>query len=176
MTQGELLAKQLGQQQLPEDQKQAALQQIAMHPEAQQPAVENSVAEMDVDIIISRSEDTVNIQAEQFEILASIAEKRPEVPFDVIIDMSQLRSETKRLIRDRISGQDDPNAQKMAQMQELMGQLEMRLKAAEGGLKEAQTEKTQAETAKIQTETVATGINTAASLVSAGDPPKQAIN
>jgi hypothetical protein len=175
-TQGELMAKQLGQQQMPEEQKQAALQQIMANPAAQQPAVENSVAEMDVDIIISRSEDTVNIQAEQFEILASIAEKRPEVPFDVIIDMSQLRSETKRLIRDRITGQDDPNAQAMAQMQKAMAELDMRLKAAESGLKEAQTEKTQAETARIQTETVATGINAASSLVAAGDPPKQAIN
>jgi hypothetical protein len=183
MTQGEVAAQQLKQQPIPDEEKQAALQQIAADPNAQTPAigpngpvVDNAVAEMDVDIIISRSADTVNIQAEQFEILASIAEKRPEIPFDVLVDMSQLRSETKKLIRDKLTGQNDPGAQKMAQMQELMGQLEMRLKAAEGSLKEAQTEKTQAETAQIQTQTVATGIDAAGKLVSAADPPKQAIN
>jgi hypothetical protein len=86
--QGDMLAEQLKAQQIPVEEKQMQLQQIASNPEMQQPVVEggkpklkNEVAVIDVDIIIDRTADTVNIQQEQFETLAMIAEKRPEVPF-----------------------------------------------------------------------------------------------
>lgn len=176
LTQGEYAAKKI--KGMPEDQKLQALQAIASMPDAQVPAVEDGkpvkdkdVARMDVDIIIARTQDTVNVQAEQFEMLASLAEKRPEVPFSALVEMSQLRSDVKKRLLDQMSGANDPNAAKMQQMQDVMGQLEMRLKAAEGSLKEAQAEKTTAETAKIQTETVAAGLGAATQLADAHNPP-----
>ncbi len=177
VTQGEQAAEQLKASGMPPEQIAATLQRIAADPAANEPVIEggkfikrNEVAQMDVDIIISRSEDTVNLQAEQFQILAGLAETRPEVPFTAVLKLSGLRSEIKNEVLDQISGQNDPNAQAVAQMQQVMGELEMRLKAAEGALKEAQAAKTEAETAKIQTETVASGIHAATSLVTAGEP------
>jgi hypothetical protein len=148
VTNGDAMARELQRQQMSPEEKAMAVQQIAQDPRSQLPALQNgkpmldnSVAEMDVDIIISRTQDSINVQAEQFEMLASIADKRPEVPFEVLVEMSQLRSETKKLIKDKISGADDPNAQKMAQMAELMQQLQV-------ALAQANVRKTESEAAK----------------------------
>ncbi len=151
LTRGELTARELKNQQIPDEEKQALIQEIAQRPDMQQPAVidgkqalDNGVDEMDVDIIISRTTDTVNIQAEQFDILASIAEKRPEIPFDVLLDISQLRTETKRLVRDKMSGANDPQAKMMAQLQQQMQQLQMALQAANVRKTEAQAAQAEA--------------------------------
>jgi hypothetical protein len=151
LTRGEVAARELKNEQIPDEEKQAVIQEIASRPDMEQPAVgpngqmmENSVAEMDVDIIISRTADTVNIQAEQFEILASIAEKRPEIPFDVLMDISQLRSEVKRAVRDKLSGANDPQAAQMAQLQQQMQEIQMALAAANVRKVESETAKNEA--------------------------------
>ena len=127
-TYGDRAAEQLKTAQMPPEEKQAALQQIAQDPQMRQPIIgqdgkpvrRNDVAKMDIDIIISRSADTVNIQAEQFEIIAGLAEKRPEVPFSVIIEASQLRADMKRRILDALPGGGDPAAQQaQAAMQQV---------------------------------------------------------
>jgi uncharacterized protein (DUF1800 family) len=92
----------------------------------------------------------VNIQAEQFDILASIAEKRPEIPFDVLMDISQLRTETKRLVRDKLSGQNDPQAKMMAQLQQQMQELQMALQAANVRKTEAQAMQAEASATESQ--------------------------
>lgn len=151
--QGDMLAEQLKTQQIPPEQKQAILQEIAADPASQQPVIENGkrkmkneVAVMDVDIIIDRMQDTVNIQQEQFEILASIAEKRPEIPFDVLVEMSQLRSDTKKRIKDRLTGENDPAAQQQAQFKAVMDQQMLEKLAAEVRKINAQAAKDEAAT------------------------------
>ncbi len=59
--------------------------------------IRNEVAEIDVDIIIDVSSDVVNIQREQFELLAKIAQTRPDVPFSSVIELSEIRSKDKIL-------------------------------------------------------------------------------
>jgi hypothetical protein len=94
-------------QQLPPEQQRAVIEEIASRPEAQQqylddktgkPMKKNDVGEMDVDIIIDRGQDVVTVQQEEFAQLAEIAKGRPEIPFDVLVEMSQLRSTTKKKV------------------------------------------------------------------------------
>jgi hypothetical protein len=151
LTRGEVTARELKAQPISDEEKQALVAEMAMRPDMQQPAVgangpmlDNNVAEMDVDIIISRTADTVNIQAEQFEILAGIADKRPEIPFDVLMDISQLRTETKRMVRDKLSGANDPQAAMMAQLQQQMQELSLALQAAQVRKTEAEANKAEA--------------------------------
>jgi hypothetical protein len=119
-------------QSLPDEEKRAIITQLAQHPAAQAPALNeqsgapmkrNDVAQMDVDIIIDRGQDTVTVQQEEFAQLAEIANGRPEIPFDVIVEMSQLRSTTKKRVLEKLSGADDPMAQQRAQMQQMIEQL-----------------------------------------------------
>lgn len=135
---GDMLAEQLKTQQISPEEKQAILQEIAADPQSQQPVLENGkpklkndVAMMDVDIIIDRTQDTVNVQQEQFEMLASLAEKRPEVPFKALIEISQLRSDTKKKVIDQLTGENDPAAQQQAQFQAMMQQIQTMLAQAE---------------------------------------------
>lgn len=129
--QGHDAAEQLKGQQIPLEAKQAQLQQIAMDPRMQQPVIDaqgrpkirNRLAEMDMDIIIERGQDVVNVQQEEFAMLIEIAKGRPEIPFEVLLEMSQLRSEVKKRILDRVSGKDDPAAQAQAQFQQQMQQV-----------------------------------------------------
>lgn len=120
-------------QQLAPEEQQGVIHEIASRPEAQQqslddktgkPLRKNDVAQMDMDIIIDRGQDVVTVQQEEFGMLAEIAKGRPEIPFDVLIEMSQLRSDTKKRVVDRMKGADDPAAAQQAQFQQMMQQLQ----------------------------------------------------
>lgn len=116
------------QQASPEEQA-GIVQTIAAHPQAQQPMKKNEIARMDMDIIIERGEDTVNVQQEEFAMLTEIAKARPEVPFSALLKMSQLRQATKKLVLDELKG-NTPEAQQQAQMKQQIFELEAALKKA----------------------------------------------
>jgi hypothetical protein len=102
---------------------------------------------MDMDIIIERGQDVVNVQQEEFAMLAEIAKGRPEVPFDILIELSQVRSDTKKRVLDKISGANDPMKQQMAKLQQQMQELQ----AAQ---LQANVRKTNAQAAKDEAATV----------------------
>lgn len=122
-------------------------QQIAMAI-AQNPAmgelvtVENPVAELDVDIILDEAPDVINLQAEQFQIIASIAERRGDIPTPLIIKMSSLRN--KEQILDELTG-DDQQKESAAQAQAMAQQAQMTMLEAELAEKQAKTAKTEQE-------------------------------
>jgi hypothetical protein len=154
---GDMLAEQLKSTDMAPGEKMAQLQEIAADPSMQQPHIENGkpklkneVAVMDVDIIIDRTSDTVNVQQEQFQMLAQLAETRPEIPFDVLVEMSQLRSEIKKRVTDRIKGTDDPAAQARAQMMQQMEQLQAAL--AEANVRKVNSEAAKNEAATAETQ------------------------
>jgi hypothetical protein len=151
ITRGELAARKLKGQQMPDEQKQAILQEIASRPDAQQPQKDNDVAAMDVDIIISRSQDTVNIQAEQFQMLMGLAEKRPEVSFKTMLTLSQVRSDVKKQVMDDLSGANDPQAEQRAQMQQMLEQLQGML--LEANVRKTNAQAAQAEAAAVESQT-----------------------
>jgi hypothetical protein len=150
MTKGDLVAKQMKGR--PPEEIQAAVQQIAQHPESQMPATDeqgrpimkNDVAQLEVDIILDEAPDVVTLQAEEFQKLAELAASgQVQIPPDALIEASGLRPETKKRIMDIMKGENDPVRQMQAQFEQMMMQLE-------GALKKATVEKTaaQAEQAK----------------------------
>jgi hypothetical protein len=136
ITQGDMAAQAAAQnpefQQMPDEEKRAIIMQLAQRAEAQQqmlddktgrPMRKNDVATMDVDIIIERGMDTVTVQQEEFAQLVEIAKGRPEIPFDTLVEMSQLRATTKKRVLDKLTGANDPMAEQRAQMQQMIDQL-----------------------------------------------------
>jgi hypothetical protein len=129
---GELAAKKLKKEQVPDEQKQMMLQAMAQDPQAQQQTIENNVAEMDVDIIIDEAPDTITVQSEEYMQLVELAKSGAvQIPPKALITASQLRSQTKKLILDQMSGENDPAAQMMAQLQQKMMELDAMLKEAQ---------------------------------------------
>jgi len=54
--------------------------------------INNGTAEMDVDIILEQSFDVINIQQEQFQIIAQFAQSSKDIDIIELIDLSQLRN------------------------------------------------------------------------------------
>jgi hypothetical protein len=117
------------------------LNQVAM--------VENQVAEMDVDIIIDESPDTLTIHQEQFEILAQLASSYPDkVPFEALLELSAIKGKDK--VKELLAGQDNPM---MAQMQQAIEQLQAQLQEVTQGMIAQKAQADNALTmAKVQTE------------------------
>lgn len=153
-TQGEYLAEKAKSdpqfQALPEQDQVGVIQEIANRPEAQQPFKKNEVAQMDMDIIIERGEDVVNVQQEEFAMLSEIAKSKPEVSFDILIEMSQLRSETKKRVLDKLSGANDPMKAQLAKLQAQMQQLQAAL--AEANVRKTNAQAAQAEAAAAESQ------------------------
>lgn len=124
--------------------------------------VQNPVNELDVDIIIDESVDTVTLQQEEFEILAKLYEVNPNaVPFELIIKASQLRNkdELLKLIQGGTEEQQAAMAQAQAQQQQEQQELikaaamaEIERDKASATKDYATAEKTQVETEKIAVE------------------------
>jgi hypothetical protein len=112
----------------------------------------NSLAEMDVDIILDTTPNTANVAQEQFAVMAELAKVYgPQaVPFELMVSLSSLPG--KREIMDKMKSKADESGQAQQQVVQLQQQM-VQLEAA---LKQAQVEKTQAEAglteAKTQTE------------------------
>lgn len=168
---GDQFAEQLKAEQMPLEKKQQLIQMAAADPQSRQPAIgpdgkamiKNNVAEMDVDIIIDRGPDVVTLQQEQFGVLSELAKSRPEIPFELLIEASSLRSDTKKRILDKMSGKDDPMRQQMAQLEQTMQGLAV-------ALQEANVRKVNAEAAKSEAATVESHIDAAIKTDSATDP------
>lgn len=106
--------------------------------------MQNNLAELDVDIILDVAPDLVNIQAEQFEVLAQMYQANPEaIPFETVIEASTIRNKDK--ILEKIRG-ETPEAQQAQQMQ---SDIARQAAALEMGEKQAKVDKTNAETNKI---------------------------
>ena len=154
-------------------------QLYAQFPDQSEPIVDNSVAEMDVDIIIEEVPDVVNLQSEQFELLVKMysanpwSEQNPSgVKWEHVIAVSTLRNKDQILGKD-VSPEDQEKAmqqqQAMAQQQQLqqaMMQVEAADKQAGTALKESQAMVNQTKAQQTQLES--------AILINSPDPSPQA--
>jgi hypothetical protein len=177
LTNGELAAKRIKgmlKQGMPQEEAQGAIQQLASHPDAQLPAVDdqyrpildNDVSKLDVDIILDEAPDVVTLQAEEFQKLADLAGSgQVQIPPDALIEASGLRPETKKRILDIMKGTNDPAQQMMAKFQQMMQELE-------GMLKEAQVRKTHADADLALARAGSEHIKAATSVVEASNPPE----
>lgn len=80
------------------------------------PQIENAVAEMDVDIVVSDIPDTVTLQQEQFEQLARLAERGIPIPPEMLVKVSAVHDKDELLQMLQEQRQQAMQAQ-MAQMQ-----------------------------------------------------------
>lgn len=109
--------------------------------------VRNKLAEVDVDIILNVTTDVINIQREQFEILANIAQTRPEVPFGMLLELSDLRG------KEKLIKQLDESSKAAGEAAQQETDADMASKASKSNLDEA---KATHETAKAIQTTVQT--------------------
>lgn len=101
----------------------------AQDPRLQQPVmVRNEPGELDMDIILEQALDTVNTQAEQFELLATLAQGRPEIPFVALLRLSTLRDK-EDIISEIEEGEQNQAQLVEAQAQAQQGQLEAETQA-----------------------------------------------
>jgi hypothetical protein len=110
--------------------------------------LENVPAEMDMDIILEEVPDSANIQQEQFEILARLAQAGIQFPPKVYIEASALRDKRK-LLEMLEEAQQDQSAQ-------ALGQAQIEKLAGEIAQLKAELAKTHAETQKIEAEAAKT--------------------
>lgn len=93
---------------------------IQQDPQFGQPvAINNEVAEIDVDIILEEVPDTINLQGEQFDLLVKMYQANPQtpqnpdgIPWDAVVEMSTLRNKA------RITGKDQTPEQRQAAEQQ----------------------------------------------------------
>jgi len=152
-TKGELAAKALnGRKDLDEEAKAEILLKLLADPSSQEPAKENDVAELDVDIILDETPDVVSLQQEQFAVVAELAQGRPEL-FETVVQLSSLTAANKRKVLDQ-DKEPNPMQQQMAAMQAKMAEFEVMLAEAKIQREVAATEKDQAAARETAIDTV----------------------
>lgn len=132
--------------------------QPVMGPDGQvvmQPIMENSLAQMDVDIIIDESPDIVTLRQEEFEQLATLAQQGIPIPPEMLVEASSVRNKQRLLEmmqQQKAEAMQAQQAQAQAQMQ-IEGQKVQNetVKAQASAAKDAATaQKTQIETQAMQ--------------------------
>lgn len=78
--------------------------------------VKNQLAELDVDILIEEAPDVATIQEEQFNMVVELAQMRPDVPIEAVIELSSLRN--KAAFLEKIKGNQEMQAQAQQKAQE----------------------------------------------------------
>lgn len=118
---------------------------------------ENAVAELDVDIILEDSPDTVTLQQEQFEMLVQMYQANPQrpdnpegVPWRMVVEASSLRNKDRVLGKDEEGEDEDP--EKAALMQQIQ-QMEQMLQQAAQEVEQAQ-QQAEANSAETQVKLV----------------------
>jgi hypothetical protein len=124
--------------------------------------IRNNPAELDVDIIIEEAPDVINIQQEQFAVMAKLAESYgPEhVPFEEVLKLSNLRNKDGFIERTKGNEQQrQQNEQMMAQKRQQTEQMQVQAfmadlqeKRSKSVLNEAKARQTMADASKTVAE------------------------
>ncbi len=132
------LAGQIPKEIPPEQFKQPEFQRVV--------GVENSVAELDVDIILEEGPDLATMQQEQFESLVNLRRSGADIPIDMIVEMAPgLRNKEQILKRLRTGGLTEEEQAQSQQKQQVVEQLQLQGVQAELAEKAAKTKKLESE-------------------------------
>lgn len=122
------------------------------------PQIENSVTEMDVDIIIEDTPDHVTLQQEQFQQLSEMAQQGIPIPPEMLIKASSVKD--KQELLEMMQKQREQAAQAQQQQAQMQAQIDQ-LKAQASAQKDmAGAAKDAADAEKIRAETVETAADT----------------
>ena len=116
-----------------------------------QPSLQNNIAQMDMDIIIDESPDTVTLQSETFDKIVQLVQAGVQFPNDILIEASDLDAKTKSKMLKKLQEQQqqDPMAAQAAQLEMAERQIGVQKVQSEIANKNADTEKKEAETIEI---------------------------
>jgi len=121
--------------------------------------VRNNIAEIDTDIIIEETQDTVTLQGEMFEMFTNaVTASGQQIPLEVWLELMP-NMPNKKFVLDKLKGDPDQQAanqqeaQRQQQMQDAMLQTQMEKEQADIDNKNADTAKKMADTEHIQVET-----------------------
>ena len=89
--------------------------------------VSNPIPELEMDIIIDHAPDTINVQQEQFQMLIELAQARPEIPLEEVLELSQIRNK-------------DQLIQRLRQQREQAQQVQQQVMAKDEQRKDAETQ------------------------------------
>lgn len=134
----------------------------------QQPIVQNRPAEMDMDIIIATTPDTVALEQEVFESVMQLLQSGidPLSPvFEVVLELAPLPDKTRLL--ERVKALKDQIQQQQAQAQQQAMQEQQQAMALAQAEQAAKIGKTQAETAHIEAQTQGKQVETEKSALDA---------
>ena len=137
--------------------KQASASYVALmqveDPMLEQPMeIRNPTPEIDVDIILEQSFDVVNIQQEQFEMLAKFATPGSGIDIIDLIQLSQLRGKEEVIERIKKSREDAAQAQGGAQQIQMQGaQAKVAETASKAAVNEQNAQQKQIENAILMT-------------------------
>ena len=129
------------------------LNSLMIDPSTGQPVIKNNMSEIDVDIIIDEGQDAITLRSEQFEKITRLAQAGIQFPPEVLLEFSDLDSETRTKIKEIMQQAAQAQAQAAQEQQQIQQQamaLEMANKQADTGLKQANAEKAQAQAFKEQ--------------------------
>jgi hypothetical protein len=121
--------------------KWVALNQQVQDPATGQMAVQNPVAELDVDIVLEDGPDSVTIQAEQYQQLVELKKADPTIPTVAVIEASQLRNKDKLIEMMQQGGVPPEMQQQMRGLQEQLQQAQQELQACQQQLQQAEQQK-----------------------------------
>ncbi len=133
----------------PNDIQYIPINTLQLNPETGQAEISNNLAQMDVDIIIDESADTVTLASETFDEMVKLTQSGIAFPPDVLIEMSDLDAKAKKRVLDKMekAQQADP-AIEQAKSLDLAG------KQADVERTHAETEKAAAAAEKMEAETM----------------------
>ena len=160
VTGADLVIEKLGQ-----EEGQRVIDQNQLDPRLSQvQEIRNDVTKINVDIIIEDAQDVVNIQAEQFELLAGMHNADPnKIPAEMVIEASSLRN--KERILEHMKGGDEQAQQQrqqieqqQKQIQDLLAQLEIQGRQAKIDNDSASAREKAARAKKLDVETEALAI------------------
>lgn len=109
--------------------------------------VRNPTPELEVDIIIETSLDSINMQQEQFELMAKVAQTRPDIPYAEVLKLSTLRN------KDEIIKSMEANAQAAGQAQQQASQIAAQKTQAEAADKASSANKKEQEAIQTSVQT-----------------------
>lgn len=129
-------------------------------------AVENDVANLDVDVVLDEGPSWKALAQEQFEQLALMASRGVPIPPDVIIEASSLRNKNE-LLRMLRGDPEDPQFAQQAQMRQMQQQMQLQAQQLELAQRAATIEKTKAQTFESVTDAEKNRANAVESLAKA---------
>lgn len=115
-----------------------------------QPVIINSLAQLDVDIVLDEGDDVVSATEDTFDIIVDMAGKGMQIPPEIVIELSRLPSTVKKRVMAMLAASSQPNPLDQQGLVVKLMQEQAKVQQIQGDalLKFAQADKTRIEAAQ----------------------------